>query len=126
MPREFSVSESMPQALFLLFHRSYLRDVIDTANIYLKMMQKFCQGKVVVQKKKKSAHSRSNKPKPKQSFKKPSHNKSPEERQEELENNWDDIVNSLSVVLGNEINVPEEERPIPFDATSDTEIDDQK
>lgn len=27
----------------------YLRDLIDTANVYLKMMEKYCQGSIVVQ-----------------------------------------------------------------------------
>jgi len=29
--------------------RPYLRDLIDTTHVYLKMMEKFCQGSIVVQ-----------------------------------------------------------------------------
>lgn len=34
---------------FALSTRMYLRDLIDTTNVYMKMMEKFCQGSVVVQ-----------------------------------------------------------------------------
>lgn len=39
----------------------FLRDLIDTTNVYMKMMEKFCQGSIVVQtkaKKKKKAPSK--------------------------------------------------------------------
>lgn len=34
--------------------RNYLRDLIDTTSLYLKMMEKFCSGSIVVQTKVKS------------------------------------------------------------------------
>lgn len=47
--------------------------------------------------------------------------------QAKLENEWDTRVSAnLSVVLANEINLPEEEHPVPFDAASEKPIDDQK
>ena len=97
-----------------------LRDTIDTTNVYFKMMENFCKGKVVVQTKKKNVKRKIGKtvPKPVQ--------RSKEEQQEEREGQWDTIVSSISIVLVNSINIPEEEHPIPFDAASDKAIDDQK
>lgn len=50
--------------LFILtifaFFRAFLRDVVETANIFIKMMEKFCKDSVVVQDKKRSKK-RSNK-----------------------------------------------------------------
>ncbi len=100
--------------------KSYLRDLIDTANIYLKMMQKFAQNKVVVQKRSR-VHKKSKKPRKE----KPTH-KTAEEKKEDAINGWQNIVDNVSVVLTNEINIPEEERPIPFDAASDKSIEDQR
>lgn len=34
---------------FLLFNRLYLRDVVETTHIFFKLMEKFCNGSVVVQ-----------------------------------------------------------------------------
>lgn len=34
---------------FLFNFRAYLRDVVETANIFIKMMEKFCKDSVVVQ-----------------------------------------------------------------------------
>lgn len=48
-------------------HRNYLRDLIDTTNVYLKMMEKFCQGSVMVQtkvKNKSKSKRKATKPKP--------------------------------------------------------------
>ena len=33
----------------IIFTRSYLRDLIELTHIYFKMMEKFCQGTIVVQ-----------------------------------------------------------------------------
>lgn len=37
--------------LFSIFHRAYLRDVIEMVHIFFKLMENFCKGGVVVQKK---------------------------------------------------------------------------
>jgi hypothetical protein len=37
----------------LISARAYLRDVVETVNIFFKMLEKFCQGSVVVQTKSK-------------------------------------------------------------------------
>ncbi|XP_055851009.1 protein timeless homolog [Episyrphus balteatus] len=96
----------------------YLRDVIETANIFLKMMEKFCKDSVVVQDK----HRRKNKKASKKKSQKPT----PQETEEQLENKWVEIASQLSEILSNELNIPEEDQPIPFDAASDKSIDDQK
>lgn len=47
--------------------RNYLRDLIDTTSVYLKMMEKFCSGSIVVQTKVKSkAKKKPTKRRPKQ------------------------------------------------------------
>lgn len=84
-------------------------------------MQKFAQNKVVVQKRIKH-----HKKKKKEIREKAGPKKTPEERKEDAENGWQKIVDSLSVVLANDINIPEEERPVPFDAASDKHIDEQR
>lgn len=48
-------------------NRNYLRDLIDTTSVYLKMMEKFCQGSIVVQTKvktKSKSKRKTAKPKP--------------------------------------------------------------
>lgn len=37
---------------FLFHHRTYMQDVVETAHIFFKLMEKFCDGTVVVQKRK--------------------------------------------------------------------------
>lgn len=37
-----------------LFLRAFLRDVVETANVFIKMMERFCQGEVVVQDKRRA------------------------------------------------------------------------
>ncbi|XP_065358652.1 protein timeless homolog [Calliphora vicina] len=98
--------------------KAYLRDVVETANIFIKMMEKFCKDSVVVQDKKRSKK-RSNK-KTKKS-EKPS-----QETEEELSNRWAEMAGEVSEILSNELQLAEEDQPIPFDSASDVPIDDQK
>ena len=99
------------------FTKSYLRDVIDTVNIYLKMLEKFCKGNIVVQTKGKKQKKKSKKSK----------RPSKENNLRNLEQEWDGgVASSVSVVLSNPINIPEENHPIPFDAALEKSIDDQK
>lgn len=97
--------------------KTYLRDVIETANIFLKMMEKFCKDSVVVQDKRR---------KKKTSSKKKQLKPTPEITEEQLENKWVEIASQVSEILSKELNLPEEDQPIPFDAASETSIDDQK
>lgn len=47
--------------------------------------------------------------------------------QEELEDMWTNFVTELASLLAQpDIDLSEEKRPIPFDATSEKSIDDQK
>lgn len=99
------------------FTKSYLRDIVDTVNIYLKMLENFCKGNIVVQKKVKKSKKKSKKTK----------RPSKEDIALKMEQEWDGgVASSLSVVLSNPINVPEEEHPIPFDAALEKSVDDQK
>lgn len=51
----------------------------------------------------------------------------PKTHQEKLMNEWDArIAANLSVVLTNDINMPEEEHPIPFDVAAEKPIDEQR
>lgn len=100
------------------FTKSYLRDTVDTVNIYLKMLEKFCKGNIVVQKKVKKSKKKTSKKTKRQSK---------EDIAIKMEQEWDGgAASNLSVVLSNPINVPEEEHPIPFDAALEKSVDDQK
>ncbi|XP_058811331.1 protein timeless homolog [Topomyia yanbarensis] len=97
--------------------RAYLRDVIETAHMFFKMLEKYCQGTVRVQSKKRA--------KPKRN-KAPGKAKEPELTMEDLDELWLTMAGEVSTCLANQITLPEEDHPIPFDAALDTPIDDQK
>lgn len=97
---------------------------METAAFYFKLMEKFCDGRVVVQDRNKKRHKK--KGKNKKNLKQTSTTVQQQETQEELERIWDEISPSLAIVLANEITLPEEDHPIPFDATLEKTIDDQK
>lgn len=46
--------------------------------------------------------------------------------QEELENTWASIAEQITSALTNEITLPEEEHPLPFDAVSEKSLEEQK
>uniref|UniRef100_A0A0K8V7G8 Protein timeless n=1 Tax=Bactrocera latifrons TaxID=174628 RepID=A0A0K8V7G8_BACLA len=100
--------------------KAYLRDVIETANIFIKMMEKFCKDTVLLQEKKRT----------KKGGRKSEANKKPEPKpqltEEELSNKWAEIAGEIGETLTNELQLPEEDQPLPFDATSEKSIDDQK
>ncbi|XP_073816308.1 circadian regulator timeout isoform X1 [Musca autumnalis] len=98
--------------------KAFLRDVVETANIFIKMMEKFCKDSVVVQDKKRTKK-RSNKKSKKSE-------KPKQETEEELSNKWAEMAGELSQLLATELQIPEEDQPIPFDSASDVPIDDQK
>ena len=130
----------------------YLRDLIDTTNVYMKMMEKFCQGSVVVQTKVKK-DKRKKKKADKNATKKVKESKkhSKEEimvrkfdkqlmwvfsiyiffilsNKERLENEWDSKISSnVAVVLGNDINLPDDEHPeVPFNAELEISENEQR
>ncbi|XP_023158675.1 protein timeless homolog [Ceratitis capitata] len=100
--------------------KAYLRDVIETANIFIKMMEKFCKDTVLLQDKKRT----------KKRGQKSKANKKPEPKpqltEEELSNKWAEFAGEISEVLSKELQLPEEDQPLPFDATAEKSIDDQK
>ncbi|XP_039444112.1 protein timeless homolog [Culex pipiens pallens] len=100
--------------------RAYLRDVIETAHMFFKMLEKYCQGTggVRVQSKKRA--------KPKRNNNKDKASQQPEMDLESLEGLWLTMAGEVSTCLANQITLPEEDHPIPFDAASDVPIDDQK
>lgn len=46
--------------------------------------------------------------------------------QDDLENKWIALAYDITTILGNEIHLPEEDQPIPFDGASDKTMDEQK
>ncbi|XP_055382504.1 protein timeless homolog [Condylostylus longicornis] len=110
--------------------KAFLRDVIETANIFIKMMEKFCKDTAVIQEKKHGGRRKKNK----KVLNKKSMNKNADknldnpDNQEELENKWVELSNEIVAILADSemIKLPEENQPIPFDATLEKSIDDQK
>ncbi|XP_014609708.1 PREDICTED: protein timeless homolog isoform X1 [Polistes canadensis] len=100
----------------LKMSRKYLIDLVTTAHIFLKMLEQFCakgQRSLIVQKlKKKRQKSRKHKPV----------SRKEETPAPSLEDRWDDLAPELSVVMQG-VTIPE---MIPFDATLDIPVDDQK
>ncbi|CAH2105801.1 unnamed protein product [Euphydryas editha] len=91
--------------------RSYLVDLIETVHLFLKMLEHYCKktGLVVQKKVRKKTKSKKHKPKPQ----KP--------KQVEIPR-WEEIRPQIAAVLTSGV----EEYPPPFDAASDTPIDQQK
>ncbi|XP_037891579.1 protein timeless homolog [Glossina fuscipes] len=98
--------------------KAFLRDVVETANIFIKIMEKFCKDSVVVQDKKR-LKKRLNK-------KKKTADKHKQETEEELSNRWVEMADEITQLLTNDLQLAEEDQPIPFDTTSDKSIDDQR
>lgn len=121
----FYMSDYREFVLTLLFNfdevkmsGKYLRDLLETQHIFTKMLQAFCGGKdgnVVVESKKKARRKVGANTK----------NKSGGKAKEFDANSlWDECYPEISAVLESFTEVPE--AVIPFDATSDVPIDEQK
>ncbi|XP_043579591.1 protein timeless homolog [Bombus pyrosoma] len=96
--------------------RQYLIDLTTTAHIFLKMLSNYCgrnKRSVIVQKVKPTRHKRTNKKKAVQKEQPPVRS---------LQERWDEVSPQLSIVM-QEGTIPQ---VIPFDATLDVPIDDQK
>ncbi|XP_075055621.1 protein timeless homolog [Mixophyes fleayi] len=96
--------------------RSFLKDLVETAHLFLKMLEKFCKGKrtVVVQN-----HRVKRKKK-----KKPSRRETRSKSSEELEEIWKTISEKLrSCATGSE-SLPDE--IVPFDAASEIPVEEQR
>ncbi|EDW24891.1 GL24394 [Drosophila persimilis] len=100
----------------------FLRDVVETANVFIKMMERFCQDSVVVQDKRRGAGGR----RKKQPKAKSKQTAAPQPTEDELSSKWAEMASEVCTVLFGELVLPEDERPIPFDAASDKSIDDQR
>ncbi|KAH8250250.1 hypothetical protein KR026_009029 [Drosophila bipectinata] len=101
----------------------FLRDVVETANVFIKMMERFCQDSVVVQDKRRGGGSGRRK---KQSSAKSKPPAIPQPTEEELSSKWAELATEVCALLAAELEIPEDELPVPFDAASEKSIDDQR
>ncbi|XP_036673902.3 protein timeless homolog isoform X1 [Drosophila suzukii] len=101
----------------------FLRDVVETANVFIKMMERFCQDSVVVQDKKRGGAGGRKKKQP-STKSKPS--TAPQPTEEELSSKWAELATEVCSLLSTELEMPEDEQPMPFDAASEKSIDDQR
>ncbi|EDW97197.2 protein timeless homolog [Drosophila yakuba] len=101
----------------------FLRDVVETANVFIKMMERFCQDSVVVQDKKRSGGGSRKK---KQAATKSKPPAAPQPTEEDLSSKWAELATEVCSLLSSELEMPEDEQPIPFDAASEKSIDDQR
>ncbi|XP_060524214.1 protein timeless homolog isoform X2 [Cylas formicarius] len=95
----------------------YLKDLIETQHIFLKMLENFCgkDGTFIVQQKARKAKNKTKKQiKPNQRV----------AEELNLDGKWDEVGPQLSCVLETVTEFPTD--VVPFDAASDTPIDDQK
>ncbi|KAJ9574818.1 hypothetical protein L9F63_008017, partial [Diploptera punctata] len=89
------------------FSKLYLKDLIETAHVFLKLLEQFCSKRSIVVQRRKAVRKKKT--------------KTPEEIvPEEL---WDEVGPQLSAVLQSEAEIP---NIVPFDAASDKHIDEQK
>ncbi|KAL5009791.1 hypothetical protein ScPMuIL_012096 [Solemya velum] len=98
--------------------RTYLKDLVETTHLFLKMLEKFCKGSkhFIVQKKKKKTQ---RKKKPKQAVE-----QSSELTDEQLDDMWADTAGELSAIFQGRSDVPDD--VTPFDAASEVEFDQQR
>ncbi|XP_017110468.1 protein timeless homolog [Drosophila elegans] len=101
----------------------FLRDVVETANVFIKMMERFCQDSVVVQDKRRGGGGGRKKKQP-AAKSKPS--TAPQPTEEELSSKWAELATEVCSLLSAELEIPEDEQPMPFDAASEKSIDDQR
>ncbi|GLH06684.1 Protein timeless [Gryllus bimaculatus] len=121
----FYVVEYRELILFLMvnfhqskFSRAFLKDLIETVHIFLKLLEHFCtRGRgIVVQEKQKGRHNKAKK-KNSQKNQPASTPLSPEEL-------WEGLTLEVSTVIENQTNMPE--NVVPFDSASEVPIDEQK
>ncbi|XP_020811280.1 protein timeless homolog [Drosophila serrata] len=103
----------------------FLRDVVETANVFIKMMERFCQDSVVVQDKRRGGGAGGRKKKQLAAKSKPAATV-PQPTEEELSSKWAELATEVCSLLATEMDMPEDELPVPFDAASEKSIDDQR
>ncbi|XP_055552561.1 protein timeless homolog isoform X2 [Falco cherrug] len=98
--------------------RSFLRDLVETAHLFLRMLERFCQGRssLVVQ----SKRVRKKKKKPRA----PAAIAPQPPSTAELEELWAGLVPQLQACLQGEVPLPED--VVPFDAASETPVEEQR
>ncbi|KAH8358759.1 hypothetical protein KR093_002235 [Drosophila rubida] len=101
----------------------YLRDVVETANVFIKMMERFCQDAVVVQDKRRAGGGKRGGKKQHPATAK---SKPVQPTEEELSSKWAEMASEVSLLLATELQLLEHEQPLPFDAASEKSIDDQR
>ncbi|XP_061076992.1 protein timeless homolog isoform X1 [Conger conger] len=96
--------------------RSFLRDLVESTHLFLRMLERFCQGRrsLVVQKKKTKRRRSHGKKKPQV-----------EHTPELLEETWQAVSQELSTA-GFQLSESVMEGVVPFDATSDTPLEEQR
>ncbi|KAL1265399.1 hypothetical protein QQF64_003426, partial [Cirrhinus molitorella] len=95
--------------------RSFLRDLVESTHLFLKMLERFCKGRnsLVVQKKRVKRKKRSQK------------TLQTEPTAEDLEQTWE-IVSQELRTSGFQLSASLTEDAVPFDATSETPVDEQR
>lgn len=95
---------------------SFLKDLVETTHLFLKMLEKFCKGKRTIM-----VQNRRVKRKKK---KKPSRSQEQQKSPEELEEIWKTLSERLSSCAMGAENLPEE--VVPFDAASEIPVEEQR
>ncbi|XP_014669894.1 PREDICTED: protein timeless homolog [Priapulus caudatus] len=99
--------------------RSFLKDIVETNHLFMRMMEKFCQSNshVMVQAKRKKKKKKKKQAKPQNTDGGPT--------EQQLEDIWDEVSGELSAIFQNRADDP---LPMvaPFDAASDAPVDQQK
>ncbi|XP_066299874.1 protein timeless homolog isoform X1 [Branchiostoma lanceolatum] len=99
--------------------KTYLKDLVETTHVFIKMLERFCKtkGHIVVQKKRKKTKRR--KRTAEQGAAGP-----PEPSEENLNTLWDGLSGDLSTFIQGEGELPQD--VAPFDATLDTPLEEQR
>ncbi|XP_049288882.1 protein timeless homolog [Anopheles funestus] len=97
--------------------RAFLRDVVEVANLFFSMLQRFCKGTVRVQQRVKA--------KRKKTAKKQTRKEKLAEEQEDAENLWLQEAPTVAALLENS-ELKQSDLPTPFDAASSVPVDEQK
>ncbi|XP_073408343.1 protein timeless homolog isoform X2 [Dendrobates tinctorius] len=95
--------------------RSFLKDLVETTHLFLKMLEKFCKGKSTVM-----VQSR----KVKKKKKKPSRREEQPKSSEELEEIWQSLSEKLKNCATDSEGLPDE--MVPFDAASEIPVEEQR
>ncbi|XP_052803681.1 protein timeless homolog isoform X2 [Mya arenaria] len=100
--------------------RAYLKDLIETTHLFLKMLEAFSKntGHLIVQRKKKKSGRRKKQP----VHRAPSGHVEPS--QQELDDLWDEVSGELSAIFQGRADVPTD--VTPFDAASEVDVDQQR